>query len=169
MNEAARQDAWREVGIVGMYQAVKDAANGAQEAWALKGLPVTVEAMQEYYWCTWCTACCKRRQASNHRKLHWRAWGGLADPAKKVDVYEGLNIKYGEVLHLYRPIYMWCSGVTTKEAALLCILFVTNQIVHVHIHARASERMHAHWPLGAACSVHTLMNEAHTTADACFT
>jgi hypothetical protein len=133
------------VGIVGMYQAVMDRAVRAPATAKLKGLQVTVKAMEDHYWCTWCWACCKRRQATNHRNMHWKEWGRLEDPERKEQVYNELTTKYGEVLHTFRPMYMCCCAVTTEEAALLCILFVRNQNVHKHAHA--SGRMHAHWPL----------------------
>jgi hypothetical protein len=69
---ATRTAALRDLGIVGMEQAVEDGAAGAAEAGrrcVANAIGGDAAVLREHYWCTLCRKCLKRRAAYRHRSI----------------------------------------------------------------------------------------------------
>jgi hypothetical protein len=95
---ATREVALRDLGIVGMEEALEDGAAGAAEAGrrcVANDVRQDVSVLSEHYWCTLCRKCLRRRAAYRHRSLHSSEWGELLDPAKVQEIQQTLDQLYG--------------------------------------------------------------------------
>jgi hypothetical protein len=101
----------QELGIVPMAQALADGAAGAAEVVTRLRLQELTPAQlneQEYFWCTLCTACVKRRAINkSHRPKHKEEWS-LGDPAlaDNCKLRTTVDKKYGNVLHMHHDTYV---------------------------------------------------------------
>jgi hypothetical protein len=108
MSVSTRTASWRDLGIVGMEQALQDGAAGSTQGATRHGIGShNLTELRDHYWCTLCHKCLKLRQAYNHRNRHGREWGELQDPAMVQAIQATLDQQYGNFLLLFIvPIHL---------------------------------------------------------------
>jgi hypothetical protein len=99
MSTSTRTASLRDLGIVGMEQALQDGAAGSAEGATRHGIGShNLTELRDHFWCTLCRKCLKRRQAYNHRNSHGLEWGELQDPTMVQAIQLKLDQQYGNAL-----------------------------------------------------------------------